>query len=255
MVVCYEYHLEHKHNAETHTPAHRHAYCELVYYYVGAGSSVTKEEKFSFRGNDLILYAPEVVHDETHFAETEVFCLGFTMPDMSGFHPGFYRDPNGEIAACIGNIRRELSEKRLLHKDAVEGYIAKILILLARENNREPLSELTDSNQNEDMTRIAKFARENLHYKLTIRMLAEMSGYSYDYFRHIFGKYIGVSPKNYLKQCQIEEARRLLTQTTLNLAEISELCGFATQEHFSMFFKKNTGISPLTHRNNNRFSE
>lgn len=253
MNVRYEYHLAHRHDAKTHTPAHKHTYCELVYYYSGSGTSSAEEKSYRFDGSDIILYSPEVVHDETHFTETEVFCLGFTVPDMKYFNPGYYKDSDGKIGRYIENIRLELSEKLPFYKEVIENCIERILIELNRKLDNQ--SVLFPVNEEGEMAHIAKFVRENLQYKLNIHTLAEMSGYSYDYFRHIFKKHIGISPKDYLTKCQIEEAQRLLTQTKLSVASVSEHCGFATQEHFSLFFKKNTGMSPLPYRNKNLRSD
>ena len=47
----------------------------------------------------------------------------------------------------------------------------------------------------------------------------------------------------------ILEIKRLLTQTTLDVQEISAMLNFADQSYFTKFFKKATGETPLKFRN------
>jgi AraC family transcriptional regulator, transcriptional activator of pobA len=46
-----------------------------------------------------------------------------------------------------------------------------------------------------------------------------------------------------------EEAKLLLKQTQWNVSEIAFALGFDEVAHFSNFFKKHTGLSPLKFRN------
>ena len=58
----------------------------------------------------------------------------------------------------------------------------------------------------------------------------------------------GRTPHQYLTQCRIENAKKLLWNTEIDIIEIAERCGFSSQQHFNKVFKKETGTTPLVYR-------
>jgi AraC-like DNA-binding protein len=54
----------------------------------------------------------------------------------------------------------------------------------------------------------------------------------------------------YIEEKRIQEAKRLLKETTLSVTEISERTGYSSQRYFSTRFKKCTNRSPLSYRKN-----
>lgn len=62
-----------------------------------------------------------------------------------------------------------------------------------------------------------------------------------------FDKGIG----EYIEQKRMEEAARLLKETSLSITEISERVGYTTSRYFSSRFKIYCGSSPLSYRKNN----
>jgi len=64
----------------------------------------------------------------------------------------------------------------------------------------------------------------------------------------MFKKYTGVSPAQYHLQLRIIRAKELLVSTDKNISEIGIQLGFQNVYHFSMLFKKKTGMSPSEFR-------
>jgi AraC-like DNA-binding protein len=60
----------------------------------------------------------------------------------------------------------------------------------------------------------------------------------------IFKKVIGKSPKDYLIDYRMEQARRLLIETDLNVAQVAAYVGYQDASYFSSLFKQKEGISP-----------
>ena len=56
---------------------------------------------------------------------------------------------------------------------------------------------------------------------------------------------------DYLIQVRIDHAKRLLKDTTKNISEIAELCGYSDARHFSRLFAKRVGIKPQEYRRMN----
>ena len=52
----------------------------------------------------------------------------------------------------------------------------------------------------------------------------------------------------YLHQCRLDQAKRLLESTELNISQVAARVGFSTSQHFSRVFRKHTGLSPARYR-------
>lgn len=68
------------------------------------------------------------------------------------------------------------------------------------------------------------------------------------YFRRLFKKSFGVTPKQFILEIRIKKAKQLLGSNEKNITEISELCGFSSVYHFCRAFKEKTGLTPSEFR-------
>jgi AraC-like DNA-binding protein len=68
------------------------------------------------------------------------------------------------------------------------------------------------------------------------------------HFHRRFSELMGITPKNFLFDLQIDQARRFLVEGERELVEIARLCGFAHQSHFTSRFKHATGLTPTRWR-------
>jgi transcriptional regulator GlxA family with amidase domain len=71
----------------------------------------------------------------------------------------------------------------------------------------------------------------------------------------LFRTHLGVTPAALLMSLRVEEARRLVSDTALPLARVSELCGFRDAAHFSRRFRQAFKESPLQARRRTRRME
>ena len=69
-------------------------------------------------------------------------------------------------------------------------------------------------------------------------------GYGLQVFRKVFGH----SPRAYLSNLKLQEAKMLIEQPDLSLGEIAIKLGYTHLSHFSRQFKRWTGQSPLQYR-------
>lgn len=84
---------------------------------------------------------------------------------------------------------------------------------------------------------------------------AEKSYISETHFRRLFKDEFGISPKQYVINYRIKRAASLIIAGYHTLKEIASMCGYEDYKHFSVEFKKVTGISPSKYRydKNNEF--
>jgi len=58
----------------------------------------------------------------------------------------------------------------------------------------------------------------------------------------------GMSPSDFLRHVRMQHAEKLLTESSLSLAEVAYAVGFADPKYFSRCFKKETGMTPTDYR-------
>ena len=80
--------------------------------------------------------------------------------------------------------------------------------------------------------------------KFTNAELADLAGMSLNSFYRLFKSEMGMSPKHYRMNLQLERAKKLLAEKESDIEKIAETCGFADRYQFSKAFKKHYGIPP-----------
>ncbi len=84
--------------------------------------------------------------------------------------------------------------------------------------------------------------------RLSVRETARELHIDDRYLYNLFRKYEGITPKEYIDRCTVENACRLLTQGGMSITQTAQMLGFDDVCTFSKFFKKKTGVSPLAYR-------
>lgn len=74
---------------------------------------------------------------------------------------------------------------------------------------------------------------------------AALCGLSESRFTHLFKERVGVSPKKYLLQLQVNRACTLLTSTDLPVSAVAEAVGIRDENYFCRLIRQKTGNSPL----------
>ncbi len=95
------------------------------------------------------------------------------------------------------------------------------------------------------LSNAVKLLRQRLYDPaLKVERIAHEANLSEAYFRRLFRKSYGVSPKQYILEQRILHAKRLLTEHTASVTLIAESCGFSGVYHFCRAFKQVTGQTP-----------
>jgi len=79
---------------------------------------------------------------------------------------------------------------------------------------------------------------------LTVQRLALRLGISDRHLRRIFEAQLGVPPLQYLQTRRLLNAKQLLTDTSLAVARVAELSGFASVRRFNAAFASHYGLNP-----------
>ena len=87
--------------------------------------------------------------------------------------------------------------------------------------------------------------RENLH----LQDVAEHVYISQWYLSKLLKHHTKQSFLEILNHIRIEEAKKLLKNSSLKIGDISEMVGYLSLPHFSRVFKQQTGMSAREYRN------
>ena len=95
-----------------------------------------------------------------------------------------------------------------------------------------------------------EYVRENFHRDLRIEDLAKLAFISVSALERRFKKYLFKTPKQFINEIRLENARRMLIETRLPIADVAYRCGFSEHSYFSRQFRLMFGTLPSQLREN-----
>ena len=98
--------------------------------------------------------------------------------------------------------------------------------------------------------RTIRYMEEHLSMPISLEELANREALSKQSLIRKFKVSTGLTPMQYLADARFNECKILLRETSLNISQIAQRCGFENVYYFSNFFRKAAGISPLQYRKN-----
>ncbi len=144
----------------------------------------------------------------------------------------------------------ELLDELLTYgNDFVQKYERRIAILLYEilvelKHGSENLQAGRTSLLRQKMLQTADWIHANCREAITLKDMAEVSGYSEYYVSREFNRVMGVSPLEYLLECRIVQAKKLLTSTDWTMKCIAEWLGFSQSSYFIRKFRESQGVTP-----------
>ena len=157
---------------------------------------------------------------------------------------------HSEVLRLIGEIYTAFREQDVCFEMTVQRNISRIFEYICRNFESLPRSEESRI-QLTAQIRIQKmltYIYEHYADAVTLEDIAGAANISRSEAGRCFQTYMNCSPVDALIRHRLQTARRLLTETTLTLQEISYDCGFHSVNYFSRQFKKLYGYAPSKNR-------
>ena len=98
------------------------------------------------------------------------------------------------------------------------------------------------------MDKVIEYIEENYSQDISNQDLAKIAGYHPYHMNRLMRDYTQSTVHQYLINYRLKKSQALLTNTSLGITEISELCGFKSAYYFSNLFKKKFKIAPTGYR-------
>ncbi|CAM4239843.1 response regulator [Paenibacillus typhae] len=92
------------------------------------------------------------------------------------------------------------------------------------------------------------YIREHYAEDLSLERMASVVFLNPAYFSQLFKQKTGQGYKEYVTSLRLEQAKLLLLNPKLKLAEIAERVGYQDMKHFTQMFRKRTGLTPTEYR-------
>ncbi|MDE7201201.1 MAG: AraC family transcriptional regulator [Lachnospiraceae bacterium] len=96
---------------------------------------------------------------------------------------------------------------------------------------------------------VKKYIASHLSDKLTLNEVAAIYGISPNYLSTLFKKYNDCGFSEYITECKIAQAKKMMNEGNQKIYEIADTLGFESAFYFSKVFKKLEGISPSEYIN------
>jgi AraC family transcriptional regulator len=121
-------------------------------------------------------------------------------------------------------------------------------LLQQHSTSRQNIQSYTGGLPKYKLCKTLEYINENLEHELTLAELAGVAEISSYHFARLFKQSTGCTPHQYVINCRIERAKKLLKEKKLSIAEIGDAIGFQSPSHFIALFRKHTAMTPKAYR-------
>lgn len=104
-----------------------------------------------------------------------------------------------------------------------------------------------------DIAAVIRYIREAREEMPDIAKMAALVNLSESRFKQKFKQAIGIPPAEFTVREKIRESQTLLKDPARTVTSIAMELGFSSSQHFSVLFRKYTGLSPIQYRQNHEF--
>ena len=130
-----------------------------------------------------------------------------------------------------------------------------LVILSALPPCETPCAGYLSGDKRELMHHIRLHLRHAACEEITLAELARAHGVCLTVLKRDFAKLYGVTPGAYRRQCRIQRAARLLTETDATVTEIALRVGYHNVSKFAAAFQQEMGAPPSSYRKRRGFLE
>lgn len=151
------------------------------------------------------------------------------------------------IESLIQSITTEINNEESKDKHILRALLYEILMLLNREYSKNnPI--VSGKSQSRYINNFICLVDKDFKLHHDTKYYASQLCISPNYLNEIVQKSIGISPKCYIQNKIIQEAKILLSYSTLSMAEIADNLNIESPSYFTRLFRKQTNLTPLQYR-------
>ncbi len=241
------------------TQMHYHNFFELHFLLKGKMTYLIEDATCELDEGTCIVIAPGYLHGVESYSSD---LLKFSMTFLVGTDDPLYTmivAKSGHICSADpfkDSIRFmcDIASSNISHAEyVIKNRAFEILCLMCgslKNEKRHPSRNFLSKDGDMRLFKAKRFIEDNAQLYLGCEDVASYVGISSKQLGRIFLRYEGISLRDYIHKKKAEEAKRMLEETDLPLAMISDGLGFSGVCYFNNFFVKHFGISPGKYRKN-----
>ncbi|MCA8832659.1 AraC family transcriptional regulator [Hymenobacter pini] len=131
-------------------------------------------------------------------------------------------------------------------KDVLAGFtIQEMLVRLMQTQARQLLFHNYQQHATSHrFAAVVQYIKQHLTEQITVEKLAELACMSKATFFRVFKRELGLTPVEYIIQERLQEAKRLLRNPLVKVADVCFRAGFNNTAYFQKIFKQYEGVTP-----------
>lgn len=249
---------------------HTHDFLEIVYMFKGSAHHfvddceyvlsegdllfINYNSKHRFTVNNSVIYADIIIKPEFVDASLSGTENAFDLLQLENFKEftqkvdkancfhHFSRDERGRFEPLIKIILNEQSQNLAGGEMIMHSAVNTILTFVFRK------MALPMSDKFQMGTKLLKYIKENCNEHITLEKVAQENHYSTAHLSRLFKKQTGCTFTEYLTNCRLEYACKLLRETELSVTQVCNEVGFSDRTKFHKLFLAKTGATPLKYK-------
>lgn len=236
---------------------HNHPFCEILFVISGNGKTIIDGIEYNIQKGDIVVYNPGSMHEESTLSSSgfELAFFGITNFKINDLPSDFLIDKQASPILHTGedeerfyfyfsSLVDEVYDSKQ-YSDLIIKYWARLILIgILRLANISEAKFVT----NAIFTQIYQYLNTNFTKIESMDQICDDLNVSKYYISHVFKKYIGKPPMQYVTAKRIAYAKKLLSETDLSACEIGEICGYKDHTLFFKAFKKFVGTTPIAFR-------
>lgn len=253
--------------ANSHTPIRQHAHnnYELIYIKNGLGTLRIEGKNYILQKGSLVFISQLENHSisvmSDNYERYFVIIKGEYLDDLvsnprltsifrnrpaSFCHVYDMSSREEEMNLCFSGLVREYMENEAYSIEKFNSYMSIIFIAAFRLYPAAfPSMSNTFSNE---VFLIQKYIEDHYSEEISITEIAAQHYISLNYLSRRFKQQTGYSPKQYLINVRLANAKALLMESTMLVYTIAHKCGFQDVNNFIRLFREREGITPNKYR-------
>jgi AraC family transcriptional activator of pobA len=242
---------------------HRHSFYHLVLFTEGEGNHTIDFEEFAVQPRQIYFMVPGQVHSWHFEGHVDGVIINFSERIFNNFQGmgsyleqfiffrGIAKDSVIELSAAAmeimkataHNIVEEVAAKRPFGADMICACLQMLLITASRETNEGVKGAIAQPN----LLLMHHFKKLVDQYYTEKRLPKDYAALLYitpNHLNALCNDLLGIAAGAVIRDRILLEAKRLLVNGGMSIAEIAFQLNFTDNSHLTKFFKKHTGVSP-----------
>ncbi|WP_189015559.1 AraC family transcriptional regulator [Paenibacillus marchantiophytorum] len=161
-----------------------------------------------------------------------------------------FKESNSEFQPLFERLHFEYNAHLSGFMTIFQACVAQLLVFMHRSQLAHPL-DMTEAKL-QDLDRLLAYIRSHCSHPISLTAAAARLSISERQLHRQLKKHTGMSFTAYVQQARIEACCRQLRLTDHKISDIAATVGYQDMKFFNQLFKKMTGVTPRTYRQQHR---